>query len=160
MWLRWLTKRHYFWRSWIVSLDLKDTEASFLPNSTDSRCLQVAQVPRSRDMAIFVLMMMTTTITLPSCTCARGNNHCKLLTWVQALHQCMHTSLANQRVKGYYKNAHGMAAKHMYIPLELKRSHYRCRWPALTIFATMPKVHVPRVINTYIVRDTQCSIDT
>ena len=31
------------------------------------------------------------------------------------------TSLATQRVKGYHKNAHGMAAK--YILLELKRSH-------------------------------------
>ena len=27
---------------------------------------------------------------------------------------CMHTSLASQRVKGYHKNAHGIAAKHTY----------------------------------------------
>ena len=31
----------------------------------------------------------------------------QVATWVQALH----TSLASQRVKGYHKNAHGMAAK-------------------------------------------------
>jgi hypothetical protein len=29
-------------------------ETSFSPNSIDSLCLQVAQVPRSQDMAIFV----------------------------------------------------------------------------------------------------------
>ena len=50
-----------------MSLDLNHTEASFLPNWTDSRYLQVAQVPRSGDMAIFELTMTTTTlpITLP-----------------------------------------------------------------------------------------------
>jgi hypothetical protein len=31
-------------RSWIVSLDLKHTEASFAPSSIDSLCLPVAQV--------------------------------------------------------------------------------------------------------------------
>jgi hypothetical protein len=36
-----------------VSLDLKHTEASFSPSSIDSLCLRVAQVPKSRDMAIF-----------------------------------------------------------------------------------------------------------
>ena len=45
---------------------------------TDSLYLLVAQVPRPRDMAIFVLTTTTTTttrpITLPPCECARGNN--------------------------------------------------------------------------------------
>jgi hypothetical protein len=50
---------------WIVSLDLKPTEASFLPNLTDSLCLRVAQVPRSRDMAIFGLVTTMTTVTRP-----------------------------------------------------------------------------------------------
>ena len=64
-----------------MSLDLKHTEVSFLPNLTDSRCLRVAQVPRSRDMAIFVLTTTITTtitiqlITLPPCACARGNDN-------------------------------------------------------------------------------------
>ena len=64
------TKRHYLWHSWIVSLNLKHTKASFSPSLTDLLCLWVAQVPRSRDMETFVLTttMMTTTrpmITLP-----------------------------------------------------------------------------------------------
>jgi hypothetical protein len=37
-----------------MSLDLKYTEAGFLPSSIDSLRLKVAQVPRSRDMAICV----------------------------------------------------------------------------------------------------------
>ena len=41
--------------------DLKCIEASFSPNLTDSLCLRVAQVPMSRDKAIFVLITMTTT---------------------------------------------------------------------------------------------------
>ena len=58
-----------------MSLDLKDTEANFSPNSTDSRCLRVAQMPRSRDTAIFMLTTTTTRpITLPPCACTRGNN--------------------------------------------------------------------------------------
>ena len=48
---------------------MKRTEASFSPNSIDSSCLRVAQTPRTRDMAIFLLTTMTTTttrlITLP-----------------------------------------------------------------------------------------------
>ena len=41
----------------------------FSMNSTDSLCLQLAQVPRSPDLAIFVSTMTTTTepITLPLC---------------------------------------------------------------------------------------------
>jgi hypothetical protein len=38
---------------WILSLDLKHTEVSFLPNSIDSLCLRVAQMPRSREVVIF-----------------------------------------------------------------------------------------------------------
>ena len=45
-----------------MSFDSKHSEARFSPNATDSLYLLVAQVPRPRDMAIFVL---TTTITRP-----------------------------------------------------------------------------------------------
>ena len=45
-----------------MSLDSKHAEARFSPNATDSLYLLVAQVPRPRDMAIFVLT--TTTITI------------------------------------------------------------------------------------------------
>ena len=50
-----------------MSLDSKHAEARFSPNATDSLYLLVAQVPRPRDMAIFVLTTTTTTrpITLP-----------------------------------------------------------------------------------------------
>jgi hypothetical protein len=58
-------KMHYLSRSWIVSLDLKHTGASFSPNLIDSLCLRVAQVPRSRDVAIFVLTTTQRPITLP-----------------------------------------------------------------------------------------------
>ena len=51
-------KMHYLWRSWAVPKELKHTEASFSPISTDSCCLRVAQIPISQDMAIF---MVTTT---------------------------------------------------------------------------------------------------
>jgi hypothetical protein len=47
-------KKALFVTSWIVSLDLKDTEASFLPSSIESLRLRVTQVPRCRDMVIFV----------------------------------------------------------------------------------------------------------
>ena len=59
-----------------MSFDSRHSEARFSPNATDSLCLLVAQVPRPRDMAIFVLTTTTTTrpITLPPCACARGNN--------------------------------------------------------------------------------------
>jgi hypothetical protein len=46
----------------------------FLPNSIDSLCLRVAQMPESREVVIF--WTTTTTprpITLPPCACARGN---------------------------------------------------------------------------------------
>ncbi|MCG8626415.1 MAG: hypothetical protein MJE68_31005 [Proteobacteria bacterium] len=54
-----------------MSLDSKHAEARFSPNATDSLYLLVAQVPRPRDMAIYVLTTTTTTtsttrpITLP-----------------------------------------------------------------------------------------------
>ena len=35
-----------------------------MPNLIDSLCLRVAQVPRSRDMAIFVLTTTTTALTI------------------------------------------------------------------------------------------------
>jgi hypothetical protein len=47
-------KKALFATLWIVSLNLKHTEASFSPISIDSLCLWVAQVPRSQNMAIFV----------------------------------------------------------------------------------------------------------
>ena len=51
-----------------MPLDSERTEASFLPNSTYLLCLQLSQVPRSPDLAIFVSMTTTMTtrpITLP-----------------------------------------------------------------------------------------------
>ncbi len=62
-------KRHYLSRLWSVFLDLKHTEASFSPNLIDSLCLQV---PRSREVAIFVITT-TQPITLPLAH-ARGVN--------------------------------------------------------------------------------------
>ena len=54
--------------------DSKHTEAHFSPNSL---WLLVAQIPRHRDMAIFLLTTTTITtirsITLPPCTCVWGN---------------------------------------------------------------------------------------
>jgi hypothetical protein len=44
----------------------------FFANSNDSLCLQVAQMPKTPDMAIFVLTTMTKPIILPPCACARG----------------------------------------------------------------------------------------
>ena len=69
-------KKALFVTSWIMSLDLKHTEASFSPNVTDSLCLRVTQVPRSRDKAIFMLTTTTTTrlITLPPYACEQGKN--------------------------------------------------------------------------------------
>ena len=57
----------------------KHTEASFSLIFTVSLCLQVAQIPRSRDMAIFMVTTdrwQTTDKTdcFTPCACARGNN--------------------------------------------------------------------------------------
>ena len=49
-----------------MSLNLKHTEACFSSNATDSLCLLVAQVPRPRDMMIFVLTITTIT-TMTTC---------------------------------------------------------------------------------------------
>ena len=46
-------------------LDSKHSEASFSSYSTDLPCLRVAKVPRSQDLAIFLLTMMTMTTTEP-----------------------------------------------------------------------------------------------
>ena len=46
-----------------MSLDLKHAEARFSPNATDSLYLLVTQVPRPRDMAIFVLTTTRTPTT-------------------------------------------------------------------------------------------------
>ena len=66
-----------------MSLDLKPTEASILPNLINSLCLRVAQVPRSRDVAIFVLTITTTTqlITLLPYASARSNDMKSMLMW-------------------------------------------------------------------------------
>ena len=61
--------------SWLVSNDLKHTEASFFGDSNWSVFLQVAQVPRSSKVAIFMPMMttdiQTDCFTCTSCTCVR-----------------------------------------------------------------------------------------
>ena len=46
--------------------DSKHTEASFSPNSTDLLLLQLAQMPRSPDLAVFVSTTMATTTTEPT----------------------------------------------------------------------------------------------
>jgi hypothetical protein len=48
-------KRQRFQHSWALPNDLKHTEASFSMILTDLLCLQVAQMPRSPDLVIFVL---------------------------------------------------------------------------------------------------------
>ena len=65
-------KKHYLWRSWAVLKKSKRTESSF---SKDSSCVCVAQMPRSRDMVIFV---PTTDDCFTPCACARGNNACSV----------------------------------------------------------------------------------
>ena len=48
----------------------------FLPILTDSLCLQVTQIPRSRNVAIFVVMMMTDkTNCFTPCACTWGNEY-------------------------------------------------------------------------------------
>ncbi len=48
--------------------DSEHSVASFLMVSTDLLCLQIAQMPRSQDVAIF---MLTTDCLTPCCTCVR-----------------------------------------------------------------------------------------
>jgi hypothetical protein len=50
-----VNKTQLLQRSWTLSNDSKHNEASFMTISTDSLRLRVAQTPRSRDLAIFVL---------------------------------------------------------------------------------------------------------
>jgi hypothetical protein len=45
----------YLGRSWALPNDSKHNEAGFWTISTDSLCLRVAKMPRSRDLAMFVL---------------------------------------------------------------------------------------------------------
>ncbi len=46
-----------------TSLDLKYIEPGFSPNSIESLCLRVVQMPISRDMVVFVLTTTTRPIT-------------------------------------------------------------------------------------------------
>ena len=61
-------KPQYLQRSWALPNDSKHTEASFSAIFTDRLHLRVAQMPRSPDLAIFVLTTdrrQTKLITLP-----------------------------------------------------------------------------------------------
>ena len=57
-WLQWSTKGHYLWHSWTMPNDSKHIQACLSLISTDWLHLRAAQVPRCRDLAIF---MVTTT---------------------------------------------------------------------------------------------------
>ena len=63
----------YLRRSWTLPNDSKHNEARFSTISTDKLYLRVAQIPRSPDLAIFVLTTDKTDYLTP-CACARGNN--------------------------------------------------------------------------------------
>ena len=56
---KWPTKRHYLWPLWTVPNDSKHIQASFLIISIDRLRLQIAQMPRCRDLAIFVVLTIT-----------------------------------------------------------------------------------------------------
>ena len=78
----------------------KWTETSFSQISTSSLCLQHAQMPRCRDLAIFVptttMTMMTTDIQTDYFTCTRGNKTYGLLKNVRThtyTHVCAHTHM-------------------------------------------------------------------
>ena len=63
-------KTQYLQRSWALPNDSKHTEANFSAIFTDTLYLQVTQMPRSPDLAIFVLttdhrQLQTKPITLP-----------------------------------------------------------------------------------------------
>ena len=53
-------KMQYLGLSWTLPNDLKHNEASFSMISTDMLYLRVTQMPRSPDLAIFVLTTDTT----------------------------------------------------------------------------------------------------
>ena len=85
-------KKALFVTSWTIPLDSKHTEACFSPNSTDSLCLLVAQVPRSWDMANFFANDNNnnndnnddTTDYFTLCACARGNDLINIYsTWIR-----------------------------------------------------------------------------
>ena len=80
-----------------ISLDSKHTEARFSPNATDSLYLLVAQVPRPRDMAIFLLTTTTTTrpitVTLPLAR-ARG-----VKIWLILVHSSYSTVILSCKKK-------------------------------------------------------------
>jgi hypothetical protein len=59
---------------WALPSDLKHNEPCFLIISTDLLCLQVAQVPRSRDLSIFVRTTddRQTDCFTPCCACAHA----------------------------------------------------------------------------------------
>ena len=67
-------KMYFLQRSWALPNDSKRNEESFLIISMDLLRLPVIQTPRSRDLAIFVLMTTADKpITLTSCcACMRG----------------------------------------------------------------------------------------
>ena len=71
----------YLRRSWTLPNDSKHNEASFSTISTGKLYLRFAQMPRSPDLAIFVLTTddrrQTTDKTdhITPCACARGNNN-------------------------------------------------------------------------------------
>ena len=51
-----------------MPLEFKRAEASFSPNSTDMLPIQLTQMPRSPDLAIFVSTTTTTTTTMTTTT--------------------------------------------------------------------------------------------
>ena len=65
-------KTQYLQRSWALPNDSKHTEVSFSATLTDTLYLRVTQMPRSPDLAIFVLTTDKTDYITP-CACARGN---------------------------------------------------------------------------------------
>ena len=67
-------KTQYLQRSWALPNDSKHTEASFSAIFTDKLTLhlRVAQMPRSPDLAIFVLTTNRRQINITPCACVRG----------------------------------------------------------------------------------------
>ena len=57
----------------LVASNLKNTEANFSTILTDMLYLRVTQMPRSPDLAIFMLMTDNTDYFTP-CACVRGND--------------------------------------------------------------------------------------
>ena len=81
--------------SWPVSFDFKQTQASFLQYLIVWSPLQLTQVPKTPDQAVFVLTTTTTDgqndYFTPCCACARGvnmNKHHLLLRLLHFLFWC------------------------------------------------------------------------